>query len=456
MEYRLLEPGDSVLVALSGGPDSVALLTLLSKLKPQFKLTLNAVYINHQIRPQAAKKEEKFCRELCDRLGVSFQLVSENIPRLSKKVRRGIEETARNYRYEQFEKLAAELECDKIALGHHLDDRVETILFRILRGTGRTGLKGIPVKRGKYVRPLFDVSKQEILKYLKEKKIKYCVDQSNSKVEFTRNFIRNKLLPLIRKEVNSNVDAAVLNLIDNVSDEEDFLDSLAQKAYDKCVSHSPAGKLVLALKEFGGYDKWIQRRIIRRCLIIVSGTFDFPDKVTVDRIMAVALGKEKAVSVPNRINCIKSKWQLFIFKPVIERFSKKLNVGKSAKIDEIGFEIETEVLKEFAPAGISGRRSTKVIVDFDKLSPPLLVRNIRTGDRFQPLGLKGTKKVGDYLTDRKATALLRDEIPVVADSVGIVWLVGYEIDERVKIDQDTKKALKIEYSPSCQAKTASV
>ena len=393
---------------------------------------------------------------MCGKKNVTFHCITENIPRLSKKVHKGIEETARVFRYEQFEKLAEKLNCNKIALGHHLDDQVETVLFRILRGTGRTGLAGIPIKRDKYIRPLLEVDKKEILKYLSQNKIKYCLDRSNSKIEYTRNFIRHELLPLIRKRINSNVDISILNLIDNISDEERFLDSISEESFQKCVSFTSAGKLVLASKEFGSYDKWIQRRIIRRCLVEVSGTKEFPDKITVDRILAVVNGKKNAVSLPNKIRCTSSNDGLFIYKPTSNRFGKELDLGSSTNIEEIGSVIGTEVLKDFELAKNGERRSSKVIVDFDKLTPPLLVRSINTGDRFQPLGLKGSKKVGDYLTDRKVTALLRDEIPVVADAKGIVWLVGYEIDERVKIDHGTKKALKIEYTSGRQAETAAV
>ena len=455
-KHQLLDSGDAVLVALSGGPDSVALLYLLAKLKSKLNLKIFAVYINHQIRPAAARKEENFCRELCARLGVKFQFVSENIPKLAKKVRKGIEETARDFRYEQFEKVAAEFGCNKIALGHHIDDRVETVLFRILRGTGRTGLQGISIKRGKYIRPLNDIDKKEILKYLRQNKIKFCVDQSNAKVDYTRNFIRQRLLPLIRKKINANVDNSILNLTDTISEEEEFLETIVDKAYAACVSRTPAGKFVLALTKFSDYNLWLRRRLIRRCIVKASGTKAFPEKVTVDRVLAITIGEGKAVSIPNLIQCERTNNELFIYRHNHRSYNKELALGGKTAIEQIGLEFGTSVCT--VPGGDleKERRSSKVIVDFDKLSPPLLVRNIRIGDKFRPLGLQGNKKIGDYLTDRKVPALLRGEIPVVTDSRGIVWLVGFEIDERVKIDQNTKKVLKIEYVPGHQTETAPV
>ena len=449
-EDKLLASGDAVLVALSGGPDSVALLHVLTKLRKRFKLRLYSVYINHQIRPRAALKEEKFCRELCASWKVAYRSVAQNIPKLSKSLRKGIEETARDFRYEQFDMFAQELGCNKIALGHHIDDRVETVLFRILRGSGRTGLQGIPVQRGKYIRPLFDVSKDDILNYLRKNKIRYCVDQSNAKVDYTRNFIRNQILPLVRQKINSNVETAILNLIDNVADEEIFLEEIVEESYKDCVSRTPAAKLVLALNKFNGYDLWVQRRLVRRCIVNISGTKTYPDKVTVDRVLEITLGEKTAATLPNKVRCQKKNGGLYIFRVQKQGFSRELNLTGQTDIGINGYTFNTGILNGRIEVEDRTRQSSKVIVDFDKLTPPLLVRNILTGDKFQPLGLTGTKKVGDYLTDRKVNVLVRDEIPVVADAKGIIWLAGYEIDERVKIDSNTKRALKIEYAPGGQ------
>ena len=168
-KHELLDRGDAVLVALSGGPDSVALLDVLCRLRDRLKLRIGAVYVNHQIRPRAAAREEQFCAELCERLELDFTVFRENVPQLAKKLKMGIEETARGVRYAVFEQLASGGRYHKVALAHHADDQAETILFRIIRGTGRSGLVGIPIKRGMIIRPMMDVSKSDILEYLKVK-----------------------------------------------------------------------------------------------------------------------------------------------------------------------------------------------------------------------------------------------------------------------------------------------
>ena len=221
--HNLLANGDRVLVALSGGPDSVALLQMLVRLKPHYQLQLAAVYVNHQIRKLPALAEEKFCQSLCKKLKVSLTIHREDIPALAKQQKIGIEEAGRNFRYELFERLAREQKFTRIALGHHQNDRVETVLFRIIRGTGRTGLAGIPVKRDKYIRPLYDLTKAEILAYLKENRLAYCLDLSNERSDQSRNYIRNRLLPEIRKRLNPQVDRAILNLAETLAEEEKVL-----------------------------------------------------------------------------------------------------------------------------------------------------------------------------------------------------------------------------------------
>ena len=165
-DFDLVKTGDRILVALSGGPDSVALLHMLCRLRPAMNLSLVALYINHQIRPREARKEEAFCRRLCEQLRVELQIVTARIPDIAKKEKKGIEEASRDFRYRTFESMAVKESFNKIALGHHTDDQVETILFRILRGTGKPGLVGIPVSRGRIIRPLYEVTRREILSYL--------------------------------------------------------------------------------------------------------------------------------------------------------------------------------------------------------------------------------------------------------------------------------------------------
>jgi tRNA(Ile)-lysidine synthase len=446
VENNLLAVGDSVLVALSGGPDSVALLHILTRLRQELKLNLAAVYVNHRIRPRAALKEEQFCWRLCDDLQVVLSIRREDVPALAQKQKKSLEETARDFRYAVFEELARQGNHDKIALGHHRDDRVETILFRILRGTGPAGLRGIPVRRGKIIRPLYEVTKEEILSYLRRHRLEYCVDQSNRSCEFARNYVRNKLLVDIRKHLNPAVDTALLNLSEIASAEEDFLHRYADKVYHKVVRKTVGDKIELDLPRFTGYDTWLRRRLLRYCLAEASESVAAFDKMVIDRLEHLCLGSGKALSLPQGVQAVivGEKVVLYNKSRSADDYQVVLQPGQLCRLPNVRLNVRARLTSDFDKSWRTERCARRVRLDWEKLAPPLTVRNIRAGDRFQPLGMKGTKKVGDFLTDRKVHRVYRNEIPMVCDRKGIVWLVGYEIADRVKIDASTERVLEIE------------
>ena len=445
-DNALLADGDSVLVGLSGGPDSVALLDLLSRLKKSMRLQLAAVYINHNIRPDAAVKEEAFCRGLCRSRRVKFALVTEDVPALSRRDGTGIEETARDVRYRVFDSLVSQNKYDKVALGHQADDRVETILFRILRGTGRSGLIGMPIRRDKIVRPLFEVTKADILQYLKKRRLNYCVDESNNANTYSRNYIRNRLLVDIREHLNPAVDTALLNLAETAAGEEQYLRQVVDKAVGKAVSFSAGGKLELDLQVYSHYDIWLRRRLLRYCLTEASGAGVAPDKKVVDRLDVLGMSGQGNVSLPGQVQAVTAEGKLVFYRRSEISFSGELRPEKDCEIEQpkLRFSCRETVYRGGKVA--RQRRVKQVTLDRNKLTLPLVVRNIRAGDRFVPLGMRGTKKIGDYLTDKKIHRVYRDEIPVVCDIKGIVWLVGVEIADRVKVDRTTRKVLTIEFT----------
>ncbi len=443
--HELISRGDSILIGLSGGPDSVALLHILTRLRGKMKLTLTAVYINHGIRVRAAKEEERQCRDLCERLGVELIIVREDIPALAAGARAGLEETARDFRYRVFERIAGNAGHNRIALGHHADDRVETVLFRVLRGTGRTGLLGIPVARDRIVRPLYECTKQDIHSYLKEHKLAFSDDESNRDPQFARNYIRNKLLVDIRRRLNPAVDRALLNLAETTADEEKFLQQAVSRAARKSVHRTAGDKIALDLITFRGYDVWLRRRLLRYCIAELLETGQTPDKEAVDRIDRLGISGGKTISLPRGIQVVPAGEKLVVYRKRNRRFSHRLEPGKVCRLEKLRLNFRCRVESRTPAALKTERRACRVLIDHGRLKPPLVVRNITSGDRFRPLGMKGTKKVGDYLTDRKIPPVYRDEIPVVCDSAGIVWLVGFEIADRVKLDRLTKEVLSIEY-----------
>jgi len=442
----LIDHGQAVLVGLSGGPDSVALLHILSRLAKRRRWRLAAVYINHGLRPQAARREEEFCQRFTDSLGLPFHIVRENIAELAQDTGRGVEETGRTFRYGVFEALADAEECDRIALGHQADDRVETILFHILRGTGRRGLIGMPVRRGRIVRPLFDCTKDEVLKYLRVHRLKYCSDNSNLDPKFTRNFLRNQLLPQIRTRINPQVNRSVLEMAETLATEESHLGRLVSRAIGKAVRTSPGGKIELDSRLLKGYDEWLRWRLLRHCVAKSSGSHSGPDRATTMRLDEWANGDKASISVPPKIQVIRTARSLVFHRRLAIAFCEELPVGKSCYLAPVAMTLRCRVTPGSLIDVRRQRRGRCVTLDWSRVLLPLQVRNIHLGDRFQPLGLDGSKKVADYLVDRKVDRVFRDEIPVVCDRNGIIWLVGYEIADHVKVDASTKEVLTVEFT----------
>lgn len=443
-ENHLISPNDSILVALSAGADSVTLLHILSKLRVKYALNLSAVYINHQLRTKEAKKEEIFCQKLCDSLGIDLFLTTVDIPKLAQKEKKGIEETARQFRYDLFENMITEYKFTKVALGHHLNDQVETILFRLFRGTGKTGFKGISAKREKFIRPLLCLTKNEILTYIKTHKLAYCQDSSNNESHYKRNFLRNKLIPQIKENLNSLVENAILNLSSTITEEEEFIERIVEKAKKKIVTSSVGNKRILDKKLFRQTETWIQKRILRESIVELSPETTYPDKETIELILKGIKANKKSFSLKQKLECTIHTNQIIISIRKRIKFKEKIDISETHFLAKLQYVLHSKIKKRVPKALKSNKNGMIARFDLEKLVQPLYIRSIENGDRFTPYGMRGSKKVGNYLTDKKIQPIFRDEIAVVCDKNGIIWIIGHQIDERVKIDTRTKKVLEIE------------
>ena len=441
--HSLLGDGWRLLIALSGGPDSVALMHALCRLRRRHRWQLSAVYINHNIRPRSARREERFCAELCERMKVDFLVERADVPAMATRRRISVEEAARDFRYDTFERLAREHNFDRVVLGHHADDQVETILFRLVRGTGPSGLVGMPVRRGLFVRPLLEHSKAEILEYLKTNNLAFCRDASNDSSQYSRNFIRNRVLPVLRERLNPKVDRAILGLADTLAVDEAFLEEETDRAARRCLAVTPGGKFNLDLEMLAGYPAAIRHRLLRRCLRATWQTEANPDKATVERVVRLIENGSGATSLPNRVRAEISGGRLWLIGRSSRKVDAELVPGRKLELEWPAVNISGRLVERSRVRLPDRTRRNRAVLDWSSLRPPMTVRTIRTGDKFGPLGMKGHKKVGDFLTDHKAPRPLRDEILLLCDQVGIVWIVGYEIAARVRVSDNTEKVLSL-------------
>lgn len=439
-ENRLLKRGDSVLVALSGGPDSVALLYLLDRLKGKYRIKLAAAHLDHGIRPESAK-ERAYCRNLCRKLKIKLHSKKVDVLKLAKKERLTPEEAGRKARYEYFQYLCERFGYTKIATGHHSDDSVETILFNIARGSGLRGLSGIAPRRGNIIRPLIEIEKKEILEWLKDQGIAYILDSSNLSMEYARNRIRRKILPELEK-LNPSARQNILRLAENAAEEIEFIDSTVVSIYEKALVKAGKSKIVLDLGVLKDYDLNVKKKVVSEAYGRLSGRFYKPPSRTISRAGEVFGGRNGAKAPLGRDIWIeKSQNRICVFRTGTTRKKFKLAITGITKIPYSDWYFESKILKR------SQVKKLKTDPDVALLDNTMMknvsVRYWENGDRIRPFGMSGKKLLSDIFTDRKISSFERKEIPLVTSGGKIAWIAGVMISDDFKVGKETKEVLRI-------------
>jgi tRNA(Ile)-lysidine synthase len=430
--------------------DSMVLLHLLSHFCETYDLSLIVAHVNHGLRPEESEKEAELVQKEAGRLGFPFEYGIFNVKEFQKLGGLSLQDAARRIRFHFFNDLLQKHHAQKIALGHHADDQVETVLLRLLRGSGLEGLKGIlPIREGRIIRPLIEVWKGEIQSFALEKKVSFLFDSSNLKKDYLRNRLRLFLIPMIEKEYQPNFKEILLRTSTLLRGENDFLEDGAARAYQKMVKEEN-DTLSFRFSEYQSLHQAIRWRIIRRMLARVyarqrvmdegegldvhkidqklhqsspSFLLELPHGVWVEkRYDLVLLGKESVEAIPP--------------------FEVELNCPGRNFIGEIGKEVFLEETNMDRFMKFKGLPHT-AFLDYESLQFPLRIRNFRPGDRFHPLGAKGTQKLKEFFIDHKVPKFERSNIPLIISAETIAWVVGYRIDERVKVIEKTKRILKV-------------
>ena len=283
-EYNLIEKNDSIVVGVSGGPDSMTLLSILLKLKEEFNLKIYVAHVNHMLRENAIKDEE-YVKEFCEKNNIEMFIKKANISEIAKKEKIGFEEAGRNARYNFFEEILKNTESNKIAIAHNINDKVETIIMNTLRGSGVSGLKGIEPKRKKYIRPLIEIERHEIEKYCIENEINPRHDESNDDNTYTRNKIRNIIIPYIRNEFNPNIIKTLNRLSEIIKEEDEYVQSKTEKIFKEILLTNEKNKIELDPRKFNDQEKVIQKNLILLAIKKVKGSTQGIEKVNIDDII---------------------------------------------------------------------------------------------------------------------------------------------------------------------------
>lgn len=283
-EFNLIEKNDSIVVGVSGGPDSMTLLSILLKLKEEFHLKIYVAHVNHMLRENAIKDEE-YVKEFCKKNNIEIFIKKANISEIAQKEKIGLEEAGRNIRYNFFEEVLKNTKSNKIAIAHNLNDKAETIIMNTLRGSGVSGLKGIEAKRKKYIRPLIEIERYEIEKYCIENKINPRHDESNDDNTYTRNKIRNIVIPYIKNEFNPNIIKTLNRLSEIIKEEDEYVQSETEKIFKEILLTDEKNKIGFDPRKFNEQEKVIQKNLILLAIKKVKGSTQGIEKVNIDDII---------------------------------------------------------------------------------------------------------------------------------------------------------------------------
>ena len=436
IENNLIKPHDHILLALSGGVDSVCLLYLLKDLQNSLLFVMSAFHLNHNLRGAEADKDEAFVIELCKKLDIPIYTYSKDINTMALNQKKSIEEAAREARYNLLNKCMLDIGANKIATAHHKNDNVETILLNLFRGTGLKGLTGIQPKRGNIIRPLINITKSEIENYCDRHNITYRVDKTNYESDYTRNKIRNLIIPYIEKEMGHSITNPIANVSKILTLDENYLDRTVNELYKKIVI-STDSEIKININNFKTLDGAIKQRLIRKILEKYTGSLK---GFTQTHIIAITeLGSNKKLNLPNSVVVSIVYNDMILSRPKsLKSYEYELKKGDFLYIKEEGFYISLNDIKIYKEDYINTCTKT---INCDKIKGRLVVRTKQVGDEIVIKNV-GTQKLKKYFINNKIPSSERD-MPLVADNSDIVWIINRYVSHKYSQNKGNKWYLQI-------------
>jgi len=446
-KYKMLQAGDKIVVGVSGGPDSLCLLHVLKGLCDEYGCSLYAAHLNHKFRGEAADADAAFVGEICKDWGIPAFIETFDVPAYIEETGLSPEEAGREIRYKLFDRVCREVGGNKIAVAQNLNDHIETILMRFMRGSGIEGLKGIEAVRGNIIRPLLEIERYRIEEYCTEYNLAPRLDKTNLEPIYHRNKVRLELLPYIQKNFNPNIMMALNRFSGLIKDENDFLEAEAEEKLRELAEFS-GDRVVLELSKLLELHTALQRRVIRQCVERLSNTLNGFEFKHFEGILELAWKNTgAAVMLPHRLKAYRSYDKLVLVKDIVKADKKcyyKLKYDCDNSVDtEMGsIVVERRKAKDI---GRLNRQKDVIYIDPSNIKEGLILRFREPGDMFSPIGMKGSKKLKEYLIDEKIPREERETLELIADGSEIVWIVGGRLSDKYKITDETIDAVVIKY-----------
>jgi tRNA(Ile)-lysidine synthase len=440
---KLILKNEKILIALSGGTDSVFTLYFLNKFKQRLGISISAAHLNHSLRGTEADRDEIFCEEYCKKLNIKLYTRKIPIESLSKKSKTSLEETGRVERYKYLSELTEEFHYDKIVTAHHKDDNAETVLLNLFRGTGIRGYSGIPIRRGNVIRPILILSKKEILNYLDKYKVPYITDVTNFSDMYSRNLIRNQIIPLIEREINPRWSDSVFASSQVVSSYLELIDKRFLSNLQKKLICEETDSLYFNLEVLKKNEGFLITELIRKT-ITEKFSIDL-SYLEISRILELGLSEKtgKKVVLKAGVIVIKNQSDLEVY-----RAKEKVIVENRIKIGDTvqaGTKTITISISKKRKINLIKNKDNQVeYIDSALIKGDFELRYWKEGDYFYPLGMEQKKKISDFLTDSKVASSRKKNVLVLVNKGRIVWVVGYRISNLFRLNEETKNILRLQ------------
>lgn len=435
-KYNMLSPGENVIIGLSGGADSVALALVLHRLKSALDIKLHAAHVNHMIRGGEAYRDSAYAKKLADDLGMEFHLLECDVPKKASEMGLSEEMAGREIRYGFFRSVAEKIGGGKIAVAHHMGDNAETVILNMLRGSSAKGLGGIAPVNGNIIRPLICTERESIEEYLNVNKIPYMTDSTNRENIYTRNIIRNRILPIMR-EINPSAVKTICVNSGILRSEEKLLSELCAPYEKECIEKNTSS-VIADFEKCAVKTDAMKSRIIISAFKALTGSVTGMTSAAVRSVLSLPTGSFTRFGEVY----IQRSYEKLIFSkeaPHSIEFSYKIACPTKLEIKETGRTYSFEIIENSSPPVYE---KGSVYLDAELLGD-LAVRNRSDGDVFSPLGLSGKKKVKDFLIDGKIPVTERTHLPILEADGKIAAILCLRADNAYKVTEKTKKILKI-------------
>jgi tRNA(Ile)-lysidine synthase len=438
-EHLLLNPGEKILVGFSGGPDSVFLLHLLYKFRKRLKIEIYAVHINHLLRGKESDEDEQFCDAFCRSRGIKFSPVRKRVKSFSDKNKMSLEEAGRFLRYREYEKTLRKNKLDKIATAHNAGDNTETVLLNLVKGTGLDGISGIPVKRDNVIRPVLCFTREEIVSYLRKKNFSYRVDKTNEESDYERNYLRNKIIPLIKQRLNPKLDKAVMNSSENFKNIKEYILTNEAEIF-RNLKRDSSGGLTILLEDLQKVNESLKGLLVKNLLEreLMKQVFS-DDLKKIFSLNAAQVGRRVELSGGIKVFRERNYLKFITTGAASENRPVKIHIGET-KATPAG---RISIRQSNRDSVFYSFNKNKEYISADTVGSEFIIRRWKPGDSFYPLGMKNSKKVSDFLNEQKVESSDKKNHLILVNRNNVVWIIGLRIDERFKVTSSTKEILEL-------------